>query len=66
MENRNKKEQPVEVLLIFGILICVIFHIMNDFVVEIPKILAYPWLIGACICMLLGIVRVRKEIEKQN
>ena len=66
MKRESKNEQPVDSLLLIGLLLFVVYTITNRFFFTIPNVAAYPWMIISCICMLVGAFRCGKNLGKYS
>lgn len=63
---KNEKILYVNPLLLLGLFLFIVFKVFNRFIAEIPDIIAYPWMIFSCICMLIGVYHTGKLLGSMN
>lgn len=61
-EGNYKGRGNVDIFLIVGLLLYVMYTLTNRFIIEVTDAFAYPWMIVSCICMLIGVYRTGKVL----
>lgn len=64
-ENNHKGRGNVDIFLIIGLLLYLIYALTNRFFIKVTDYVVYPWMIVSCICMLIGVYRTGKGLGKK-
>lgn len=57
MEENKKIKAPVDWIMFCGLMLWLAYTITNRFFVKVPDAVAYPWLIGSCALLFIGLFR---------
>ena len=62
MNAKNKMKLPVDLILLAGLVLFIIYWTIDRFIIKVPDIFSYPWMIISCVLMVIGAYRTGKKL----
>lgn len=63
---KNEETLYVNPVLLLGLFLFILFKGFDKFIAQVPDIIAYPWMILSCVCMLIGVYRTGKMLGNMH